>query len=193
MAEVEKDRTFYDESGGGVTFSGGEPLAQPEFLAELLQSCKRQEIHTAVDTCGFASRDVLDLIHHQVDLFLYDLKIMDDARHQSFTGVSNQPIHDNLRWLSGQGASLVVRYPMLPGVNVDERNIREMGELLTSLPNRHPIDILTYHKTGIDKYTRLDREYALPDIEPPTDDAVAAVAQLLNQCGLRVTVRGEEI
>jgi pyruvate formate lyase activating enzyme len=193
MGEIEKDRAFYDESGGGVTFSGGEPLAQPEFLADLLQSCKRQDISTVVDTCGFASREVIDRVRGQVDLFLYDLKIMDESRHQSFTGVSNQPIHENLRWLSGQGAAMVVRYPMLPGINDDERNVREMGEFLASLPNRPPIDILTYHKTGIDKYARLDREYALPEMEPPADEDVAEVAQLLNRCGLRVTVRGEEI
>jgi pyruvate formate lyase activating enzyme len=115
LAEIERDRAFYDESGGGVTFSGGEPLMQSDFLAALLHACKAQDLHTAVDTCGFAAWETLDKVRGEVDLFLYDLKLMDDARHRAFTGVSNAPILANLQALSRLGHNLLIRIPLVPG------------------------------------------------------------------------------
>ena len=113
MAEIERDVAFYDESNGGVTFSGGEPLWQAGFLLALLQACQEKEIHTALDTCGFAPWEMLDAIREHVDLFMYDLKLMDDAKHRDFTGVSNELILKNLQALSQRGHDIVLRVPIV--------------------------------------------------------------------------------
>jgi len=192
MAEIEQDVVYYDQSGGGVTFSGGEPLAQPTFLLALLRACRERGIRTALDTSGYAAPGVFRRIARHVDLFLYDLKLMSEERHREFTGVSVAPIHDNLRWLSGQSASVVVRFPLLPGINDDGDNVGATGEFLSSLAVLYPVDILPYHRMGVDKYVRLDREYRMPDLEPPSRDGLGAVVEQLRGYGLRVTVRGEE-
>jgi pyruvate formate lyase activating enzyme len=192
MEEIEKDTIYYDESGGGVTFSGGEPLSQAEFLLELLRSCKARGIRTALDTCGHAAQAVFREVAEHVDLFLYDMKLLDERRHDEFTGGTNDTILDNLRWLAQQGADVVVRFPLLPGINDDDGNVRALGGFLSSLPKRYPVDILPYHRLGVDKYTRLDREHRMPQLEPPTQAAVRAVAARLNEFGLKVTVRGEK-
>jgi pyruvate formate lyase activating enzyme len=193
MVELEKDTVYYDESDGGVTVSGGEPFAQPEFLLELLSSCRRRGIATAVDTCGHVAPHLFRSVAEHVDLFLYDLKIIDDERHREFTGVGVESIHENLRWLAEQNRAVIVRFPLLPGINDDEANIRAMGEFLSALENRPRVDILPYHRAGVDKYTRLGREPRLPDTRPPSEPVVAAVARQLGDCGLHVTVRGEQL
>jgi pyruvate formate lyase activating enzyme len=191
MAELERDIVYYDESGGGVTFSGGEPLFQPEFLEALLHESRRREISTVVDTSGYASPVIIRSIADMVDHFLYDLKLMDDARHQEFTGVTNRSILENLNWLSEHGASLTIRLPLIPEVNDDESNLSALGRFLYSLAQLHPVDILPYHRTGADKYARLGRSYRLASQRPPDADRIAAAVQLLEHSGLRVTVRGE--
>ena len=122
VAEIEKDQIFYDDSGGGVTFSGGEPFAQTPFLLELLEACRRREIHTAVDTTGFVGRDALLAAARWTNLFLYDIKILDDARHRQYTGVSNASILENLKLLGREHGNIWVRVPIVPGLNdADER------------------------------------------------------------------------
>jgi pyruvate formate lyase activating enzyme len=196
MAEIERDVPFYDESGGGATFSGGEPLLQADFLRQLLHACKTRGIHTAVDTCGFAPWEVLDDVREVVDLFLYDLKLMDDARHREFTGVSNALILSNLRALSQQGHDIVVRMPLIPGINDDAdgihpaENLHRTGTFLASLPHLVRVDILPYHRTGSEKYDRLNRSYGLPDTQPPSEERVAEVTQTLAGFDLRVRVGG---
>ena len=191
MAELERDIVYYDESGGGVTFSGGEPLFQPEFLEALLHESRRREISTVVDTSGHASPVIIRSIADMVDHFLYDLKLMDDARHQEFTGVPNSSILENLNWLSEHGASLTIRLPLIPEVNDDEANLSALGRFLSSLAQLHPVDILPYHRTGADKYARLGRSYRLAAHRPPDANGIAAAVQLLEHSGLAVTVRGE--
>ena len=142
MTEIERDVTFYDESGGGVTFSGGEPLLQRDFLCSLLMACKDRDIHTTLDTCGFVAWETLDRARRFVDLFLYDIKLMDDAKHREFTGVPNDQILNNLRMLSEQGHNVVLRLPIIPGVNDDEKNVRQTGEFATTLPGLNQVDIL---------------------------------------------------
>ncbi|NIN70725.1 MAG: glycyl-radical enzyme activating protein [Gemmatimonadetes bacterium] len=193
MEELERDVVYYDESGGGVTVSGGEPFAQPDFLLELLKSCKSRGIETAVDTCGHVAPHLFRSVAEHVDLFLYDLKVVDDERHREFTGVGVESIHENLRWLAEKNRAVIVRFPLLPGVSDDEANIHSMGEFLSSLANRPRVDILPYHRAGVDKYGRLDREPRLPDAEPPSEEEVAAVARRLSDFGLNVTVRGESL
>jgi pyruvate formate lyase activating enzyme len=190
MAEIERDIPFYDESGGGVTFSGGEPLMQQDFLLALLRACRQQEIHTAMDTCGFSTWKALDTIREHVNLFLYDLKLMDPARHQTFTGVSNESILSNLQALSRHGHAIVLRVPLIPGVNDDDENVRQTGAFAADLPHLERVDILPYHRAGIDKYHRLDKDYGLPKINPPTDEKVAEAARILREFDLHVKIGG---
>lgn len=190
MAEIEQDIPFYDESGGGVTFSGGEPLSQLDFLLALLRACKEKEIHTAVDTCGFALWEILDSIREYVDLFLYDLKLMDDARHRKFTGVSNELILKNLRMLSERGHDIFLRVPVIPGINDDDENIRQTAAFAAALPHLNRVDILPYHHAAVEKYNRLNRVYELPETRPPSDERMAEIAQILEEFDLHVKIGG---
>jgi len=185
--EIMKDVVFYDSSGGGVTFSGGEPLLQPDFLLVLLRECKEREIHTAVDTCGFTEWETLSAIVPYVDLILYDLKCMDTGMHFQFTGRSNEVILENLIRLSKIHSNVTVRFPLIPGINDNEENIVSMGEFLSSLRwegNQPRINVLPYHKTGIGKYERLGRAYSIPHVVQPTDEAVGCVRDRLRRFGL---------
>jgi pyruvate formate lyase activating enzyme len=190
VAEIERDVPFYDESGGGVTFSGGEPLLQQDFLLALLQACREEEIHTALDTCGFSPWETVDRIRPYVDLFLYDLKLVDEARHRRFTGVSNGLILSNLQALSRRGQAMILRVPVIPGINDDDENIRRTGALAAALPHLERVDILPYHPAGVEKYRRLKRDYGLPDIRPLTDERTAEIAQILRRFGLHVKIGG---
>jgi pyruvate formate lyase activating enzyme len=191
IAVVERDVVYYDESGGGVTFSGGEPLFQPDFLAALLHESRKREISTTVDTSGYAPRDVVQAIADMVDSFLYDLKLVDEARHREFTGVANRSVLENLNWLSEFGAAVTIRFPLLPEINDDESNLRDLGRFLSSLAQLHPVDILPYHRIGAEKYARLGRSYRLSQRPVPSAESVAAAVRLLEESGLTVTVRGK--
>jgi pyruvate formate lyase activating enzyme len=190
MDEIRRDVAFYDESGGGVTFSGGEPLMQPGFLRALLRACRREEIHTALDTCGYAPWDTLDAIRRTVDLFLYDLKLLDEARHREFTGASNALILSNVQALSQGGQEIILRVPVIPGVNDDEESSRQIGVFAASLPHLREVDLLPYHHTAIDKYERLGRAYALAGARPPSAMRMSAIAGVLQSFGLRVKIGG---
>lgn len=191
IEEVEKDRVYYDEGGGGVTFSGGEPLYQPRFLVDLLRECARRDIATVVDTSGFASRTVVQTVAEWVDLFLYDLKLIDNVRHLQFTGATNRPILANLRWLADRGARVRVRFPLIPDINDDETNVRATGAFVASLPVSYGVDILPYHQLGVEKYQRLDRVYRLADTAVPNDGHIFNAVKILEAFGLDVTVKGE--
>jgi len=190
MAEIEKDTAFYDESAGGVTFSGGEPLAQPDFLFALLKACKDRQMHTVLDTSGFSTWSVLDLIRHHVDEFLFDLKLMDDLKHQMTTGVSNRPILENLLALSSGGHRIRIRLPVVPGITDDTDNVSAIGDFAARLPTLPPIDLLPYHHFAATKYERLGKTYRLQDTRPPTADSMTRVAGLLRGFGLTVNVQG---
>jgi pyruvate formate lyase activating enzyme len=190
MREIESDRAFYDQSRGGVTFSGGEPLLQRDFLLALLQACRGRELHTAVDTSGFASWDTLDRVRACADLFLYDLKLIDDERHREFTGVSNQPILRNLHSLSALNHAIVIRVPVVPGLNDDVDSIRALAEFVAALPNRHPIELLPYHHIAVDKYLRLGKPYRLFETRRPDAAQLDEIARQLQQFDLPVDVGG---
>jgi pyruvate formate lyase activating enzyme len=189
MAQVEREIPFYDESGGGVTFSGGEPLMQPGFLSALLSACRGQEIHTVVDTSGFAHWNVFDQIRRDVDLFLYDLKHMNSARHREVSGVPNEPILSNLRALSEHGHRILVRIPLIPGINDDEQNLHQSGEFLASLPKLESVELMGYHSIAQAKYEALAREYKLAGTKPPTEEAMLHAAELLRSYSLSVILR----
>jgi len=189
MAQIEREIPFYDESGGGVTFSGGEPLMQPRFLSALLKACRRQEVHTIVDTSGFANWDVFEQIREDVDLFLYDLKHMDSIRHREVTGVSNELILENLRRLSAVGAKCSVRIPLIPGINDDERNLVASGKFLASLPQLEGVELMAYHDIAQAKYEALGREYALAGTTPPAETDMNNAAEVLRSYGVGVVLR----
>lgn len=186
MAEIDSDRVFYDQSGGGVTFTGGEPLAQPRFLLDLLTACRRRGLHTAVDTSGYAPWPILNETRPLADLFLYDLKLMDDARHIQWTGVSNVEILSNLRRLSEAGHQILVRIPVIPGINDDEANLRAAGEFLVSLPHVPFVELLPYHNIAETKYAGLGRKYALPEIHSPTPERVEEIQLFLRGYELKL-------
>ena len=190
MTEIERDVPFYDESGGGVTFSGGEPLFQLDFLRALLRACKEKEIHTALDTCGFAPWETLDDIREYVDLFLYDLKLIDDAKHRKFTGVSNELILRNLQMLSERGHDIFLRVPIVPGINDDDENIRQTGTFAAALPHLNRVDILPYHHAAVEKYKRLKKIYGLSEIRRPSDERIVEIGQTLEGFGLQVKKGG---
>ena len=178
MDTVARDVLFFDESGGGVTFSGGEPLMQPGVLAALLAACRAREIHAAVDTSGMAPWDAFVAVAADVRLFLFDVKIIDDARHRTFTGGSNAQILENLRRLAAIHPDVRIRFPLIPGVTDDDGNVEALGRLVRSL-GLPSIDVLPYHRAGLSKYARLGVEYRLPDAQAPTADAVAAIVERL--------------
>lgn len=190
VEKIERDRSFYDESGGGMTLSGGEPLIQKNFSVALLRECKAREIHTAVDTSGAVSWKVIDAVRPYTDLFLYDLKHMDDAAHRENTGVSNRRILENLEKLSALGHAIALRFAVIPGINDSEENIRSTGAFAAGLPSRHPLSILPYHAGAADKYKRLNQSYTLGDITPPGDARIAEIAGMLEGFGLEVRTGG---
>jgi pyruvate formate lyase activating enzyme len=163
LAEVEQDRPFYDESGGGMTLSGGEPTSQPEFSRRLLQGCRGREIHTAIESCGHAPWSVWQALLPYLDLILYDLKETDPERHRRGTGESNEVVLDNLRRLTQSGKRVIVRRPVIPGYNDDPKSMHDLGRIVQSLGGIEQIDLLPYHRMGQSKYSRLGQQYALGD------------------------------
>jgi pyruvate formate lyase activating enzyme len=175
--EIAKDRIFYDQSGGGVTFSGGEPMAQPDFLLALLEACHGQGIDTAVDTCGYAPTEDFERIYDVTDLFLYDLKIMDDGLHTRYTGVSNAPVLRNLSLLVRKGFKVRLRIPLVPGITDTEGNLEAILDFMGSLPGINRVSLLPYNRFGEDKRSRFkldDRLGRLPaQSRADIDDAAA--------------------
>jgi pyruvate formate lyase activating enzyme len=186
LAVVERDRPFYDESGGGVTLSGGEPLLQPHFTAGLLAAAKRHGLTTVLDTSGHAPWESLERLRGDVDLFLYDLKLVDAVRHRRYTGVSNHRILANLRRLSELGHQIVLRMPVVPGITDDPENVQAVRDLATSLPRLARVDLLPYHRIGVGKYLRLDRTYQLLHTDSPTRERMDEIASFLAAGGLPV-------
>jgi pyruvate formate lyase activating enzyme len=190
VAEIAKDTLFYDESSGGVTFSGGEPLMQPSFLTGLLKACGDLDLHRAVDTCGYADTRILLKVASHVDLFLYDLKHMDSEKHFRYTGVSNEMILTNLEYLSRQGAKIIIRLPVIPGINNDSENIERTGTFLSSLAGVNQVNILAYHPAAEAKYKNLGVKYKTGDIERPDRDHLESIARQLEKYDLQVNIGG---
>lgn len=190
MAAIERDRAFFDQSGGGVTFTGGEPLAQFEFLLTLLQACKRAGLHTALDTCGYADWEQFQRLLPWVDLVLYDLKYMDDTGHRQITGVSNQRILSNLQKLCAAGKPVWLRMPLIPGINDDPANLDATAAFAAALPGRPPLYLLPFHNSAEAKYAGLGLAYELPGIVAPTQAQMQAAAERFTRAGLKVVLGG---
>jgi pyruvate formate lyase activating enzyme len=190
LREIEKDSVFYDQSGGGVTFSGGEPLIQPEFLTALLNLCKDRGFHTAVDTCCYAEPEILGPIIELTDLFLCDLKHIDSEKHHEFTGVENSRILDNLCLISDRARRVIIRIPVIGGFNDQPAQIRAIGEFVKSLKTVKQIDLLPYNSGGFSKAERLEKQQAVMKATRPTDQQMRELAQLLKQMGFQVKIGG---
>ncbi len=188
LEEAEADRPFYEESGGGVTISGGEPLMQHEFVIRFLEELKRVEIHTAVDTSGYVSKEIMKNVSRFTDLFLYDLKVMDPQKHLLYTGVRNDIILNNLKLLDELGARIWVRFPLIPGVNDDEANVRAMSEFVSNLKSVEQLNILPYHPLGVSKAERLGKEQKR--FEKPNRQLIDKIMNILEEYGLLVKVGG---
>lgn len=190
LTEIKKDTPFYDTSGGGVTFSGGEPLIQAEFLIQLLKLCGNEQIHRAIDTTGHATYETLMSIAGHTDLFLFDLKMMDSDKHKKYTGVSNRLILDNLSHLARQGADIIIRIPLIPGVNDDAENLDRTGSFLQRLPAVTKVDILPYHDFQKSKYNCFKMLPNTNNIERPTGEMLVCAKNRLENFGLEVTIGG---
>ena len=190
LKEIKKDIVFYDESGGGVTFSGGEPLIQIEFLEYTLKLCKKNYISTVVDTCGYVSTESFKRVFEYTDLFLYDLKLFDDELHKKYTGVSNKLIKENLEFLSSVNANVIIRVPLIPEITDTEENLSAISKYLLKFNNIARIDLLPYNKLSEDKYRRLNKESKLGNIETQSGNRLAEIKKYVQSFGLNVQLNG---
>lgn len=190
LEELQRDRPFFEESGGGITFSGGEPLSQPDFLLSSLEGARRLGLSAAVDTSGFAPRDVVLEASRLADLFLFDLKDADEARHLRNTGVPLEPILENLRLLDELGARIWIRIPVIPGQNDDPETVEAFLRLLSDLRGRRPVFLLPFHRVGQDKWGRIGGVSPCPPMEPPSRERMEGLALRFRARGFQVKVGG---
>lgn len=189
MKEIMKDEAFYDESNGGVTFSGGEPLVHSEYLNNVLEICKYKGIHTAIETSGYATWDQFEKISDNVDLFLYDIKHMNNKKHLKYMGTGNTIILENLKKLSEKGSNIYIRMPIIAGINDDDENIDVAVDFISNL-NIIQVNLLPYHKMGMDKYRRLDREYRLSGLEIPSNEVMNKIVDKFKKVGIKIKMGG---
>ena len=166
MEEIRKDEVYYRRSGGGITLSGGEAMAQPEFAEAILRACHDNGFNTAIETTAFAEREVVARLIPHIDHVMMDIKHMDSAKHQAYTGQPNEKILDNARWIAENASHLVIRVPVIPTFNATAEEIMAIARFADALPGVERIHLLPYHRLGMDKYGRLGRPYALAGIPP---------------------------
>jgi pyruvate formate lyase activating enzyme len=190
IEEVEKDRIFYEQSGGGATLSGGEPLDQPKFCQEILTALEESKIPSALDTSGLAPWDVLAETSGKADIILYDLKMIDAKKHKTYTGVSNGLILDNLKKLSGVHKNIVIRIPLAAGVNDDEENVRLTIDFLKPLKTIKNVSLLKYHKGGVEKFKNLGKAACFKIYESPSDQRMEEIRRSFTKAGFTVKIGG---
>ena len=179
LREVMKDKTYYKNTGGGVTFSGGEPLSQPKFLLELLVASKKSGLHTVVDTSGFGKKETISEIAPYTDLFLWDFKESDDSKHIEFTGVSNIPINDNLRLVNELGVPTILRCPIIPGLNDREDHFDGIASLAAEFSCVQEVNVMAFHKLGDGKYEFFNMENPTLDIPAMEKEQKTATVDIL--------------
>lgn len=190
FTELEKDGEYYRRSGGGITLSGGEALLQPDFAAELFKAARQAGWSTAVETALFVREEAVRAVMPYTDLFLADFKLFDEADHKKFTGQSNETIKRNIRNICAQGGNVILRVPLIPGVNDSADNLRKTAAFAGELGTVKEIDLLPYHRLGAGKYEQLGRKYTLEELRQPSAQALQAAAALLENCGFRVKIGG---
>ncbi|MFA6129116.1 MAG: glycyl-radical enzyme activating protein [Bacteroidales bacterium] len=191
MKVIRRETVMMDQSEGGVTISGGEPMMQSEFLIELLDALGSEGMHRAVDTSGLSNPGFLLEVASRTELFLFDLKMMDAGRHKRFTGVSNEKILDNLRLLAESGANINIRIPFIRGVNADAENIRQTAEFVVTLAGpKKPVSLLPYHNIAIHKYGKLGQVYDSGEMSEPTAEDIDRAVKIFGEYGLDAAVGG---
>ena len=191
VTEIEKDRAFYDNSLGGVTLSGGEPLMQHDFTRKVLEECQERGIETALETCGFADAEIFDEILECTDLVLFDIKSVDPVKHKSITGASNELIIGNLRRLAAADTKFILRVPMIPGLNDSNEDLGMLIDLLNEISRiRKPeaVNLLPFHRLAHRKYTRLGRVYQLASLQPYSEEKIRWLVDSLKDRGVCVTI-----
>ena len=190
VKELLKDKIFYDESGGGVTFSGGEPLVQKTYLLELLKEMKKLGIHTTIDTCGYASSETIKEVAGLTDLFLFDLKHMNSEKHEKYTGVPNDLILENLNILHSMGKEIIIRIPIIPGFNDSDEELNELRNYIATLKNVKEVNLLPYHNIGQEKYNRIGKLYKMKDVKEPSQEDMEYALKQMDGCGVKVKIGG---
>jgi pyruvate formate lyase activating enzyme len=190
ISVIERDKPFYEESGGGVTFSGGEPFMQPFFLQKVLSECRKKKIHTAVETSGFCDSEIFLEAAEKIDLFLFDIKLMDSGRHQKATGLPNERILENLSNLIEKDYNVIVRFPLIPGINDDNENIESLGRFLSEMKRIPALHILPFHDLAREKALRFGGQYKMTGIKPPEKEEVEIIADALRKKNIEVIIGG---
>lgn len=187
--EVKRDELYYSNSEGGVTASGGEPLTQADFVYELFRLSRRIGIHTTLDTCGYADTDTVKKVLSETDLVLYDLKIMNPSQHRQYTKRDNEVILRNAETIASMRIPMIIRIPLVPGINDWEENLKETARFVSKLNNNLHVDLLPYHRLGENKYKMLDQRYQLNSVTPPTDDQQRKAIEIFEQYGLDCAIQ----
>ena len=190
MEKIERDIIFFDSSRGGVTFSGGEPLAQPRFLTALLKECRAGEIHTAVDTSGFAPSKLMEEVADLCDLLLFDLKIIDGIEHQRRTGVQVAPVLENLTLIAKMDVNVRLRLPLIPEITTLDANVDQIIDLLADKDRLRTIDLLPFHRTANAKYQRLGIINPMENIAEPDPEIVGSIKEKFLNNGFNVYIGG---
>jgi pyruvate formate lyase activating enzyme len=190
ISEVIKDKSFYNRSNGGITLSGGEVLLQWGFAKEILKRCKELKIHTAIETSGYGKWEYFNQVLEYTDLVLYDLKHMNSIEHKKLTGVDNRLILENARKVSKQVREMIIRVPLIPGINDSKDNIVNLVKFVSTLEKVTEIDILPYHKLGVSKYNQIGQTYKLININPPTEQEINEIVEIIQGAGFLVKVGG---
>jgi pyruvate formate lyase activating enzyme len=192
LKEIIKDNVFFSQTGGGITFSGGEPTIHAEFLMAVLKRCNDLKIHTAIETCGYVEWHVLERLCSLLDLVLYDVKMIDSGRHKTWTGVDNRLILNNLRALAAAGKYVIVRIPLIPGVNDDEEEFGNIVRFCRDLGTIDTLHILPFHQLGSSKYESLDRKYKFAGEAEQSKQVVDRCVQIAKSQGFFISIGGAE-
>ena len=190
LAEVERDRVYYDRSGGGMTLSGGESLAQPIFAPALLRAAKENGINTAMESTGFAEYSDIQKYLPYLDTYLMDIKHINSEKHKAFTTRPNELILENARKIAKDAKKLIIRTPVIPTFNATKEEIREIARFAKSLGTVEEMHILPYHRIGSDKYAGLGRDYELKGIEPPSKELMNELLEVVKAEGLKGQIGG---
>ena len=190
MPEILADMPYYKRSGGGVTLSGGEVLAQADFAAELLRVCKEAGLHTAIESSANAPYSDIEKLLPYLDLYLMDIKHMDTHKHKEYTGASNERILENAKLVAESNVELIIRTPVIPTFNDSAADIKAIADFARELRSVKEYHLLPYHRLGTDKYTGLGRKYSLPDIEPPTREKMEYLLSIAETSGLKCQIGG---
>jgi pyruvate formate lyase activating enzyme len=190
MSELKKDHIHYKRSGGGITLSGGEPLAQPDYVEELLKACKARGWHTAIETTAFTSEAVLEQVLPWLDLVLLDIKHTDDRKHQEFVGRSNEKIIENARFIGQFGVPIIIRVPVIPTFNDGMDEMENIASFASSIKGVKEMHLLPYHRLGENKYGYLNYDYRMKGIQPPTNEKMQELKNVVEEKGLICKIGG---